>query len=50
LWFHNAQEKAGVFILLPFQVPAAERGSAFLPRTGRELDRIFSPHHARMDI
>jgi transposase len=25
-----------------FQVPAAERGSAFVPCTGRDLDRVFS--------
>jgi transposase len=31
-----------------FQVRAAERGSAFVPRTGKDLDRIFSLQHARI--
>ncbi|HYN15249.1 MAG TPA: hypothetical protein VES66_05605 [Terriglobales bacterium] len=31
-----------------FQVRAAERGSAFVPRAGKDLDRIFSLYHARV--
>ena len=27
---------------------AAERGNAFVPRTGKDLDRIFSLQHARI--
>jgi hypothetical protein len=31
-----------------FTVPAAERGSAFVPAGGRDLDRIFSIQHERV--
>lgn len=31
-----------------FQVRAAERGSAFVPRAGKDLDRIFSLQHPRI--
>jgi len=31
-----------------FQVPAAERGSAFVSSKRRDLDRIFSLHHSRI--
>jgi hypothetical protein len=31
-----------------FAVPAQERGTAFLPATGRDLDRVFSIQHERV--
>ena len=31
-----------------FAVPAAEPGTAFLPATGRDLDRVFSIQHERV--
>jgi hypothetical protein len=33
-----------------FQVPAAERGSAFVPRTSKDLDLIFSLQFERTGI